>query len=244
MQLAVNVAKTALQVFPDRARIGLWVFSIDQGGPGQDWRELEPMRRLDATVDGVSQRDLLDSKAEEMLALTNGGTGLYDTTLAAYRQALKDYDPAYSNSVILMTDGANDDPGSMSLDRLVQKLRRRAARASRCGSSGSGSARTPTTRRSSGSRRPPAGRPTAPTLPTTSSTCSRRRSRRADPHTPIGCQTVLISRNVVIGSRPGSTVQSGSAAGARRTRLRLSAAATSRSVASARRRRCRSGRWR
>jgi hypothetical protein len=129
MQLAVNVAKTALQVFPDRARIGLWVFSIEQGGPRQDWRQLEPMRRLDARVDGVEQRDLLDNKAEEMLALTNGGTGLYDTTLAAYRQALKDYDGAYSNSVILMTDGANDDPGSMSLDRLVQKLQ--AARSPR-----------------------------------------------------------------------------------------------------------------
>ncbi len=122
MQLAVNVAKTALQVFPERARIGLWVFSIEQGGPGQDWRELEPMRRLDAVVDGEKQRDLLDGKADEMLALTNGGTGLYDSTLAAYRQALQDYDPAYSNTVILMTDGANDDPGSMSLDRLVQRL--------------------------------------------------------------------------------------------------------------------------
>ncbi|MFC6341888.1 VWA domain-containing protein, partial [Nocardioides hankookensis] len=122
MQLAVGVAKTALDVFPDRARIGLWVFSIDQGGPGQDWRELEPMRRLDAVVDGVTQRDQLDGRAEEMLTLTNGGTGLYDTTLAAYQQALRDYDPTYSNSVILMTDGANDDPGSISLDRLVHEL--------------------------------------------------------------------------------------------------------------------------
>ena len=31
-------------------------------------------------------------------------------------------------------------------------------------------------------------------------------------HTPIGCQTVLVSRNAVIGARPGSSVQSGSAA--------------------------------
>jgi len=119
----VGVAKTALDVFPDRARIGLWVFSIDQGGPGKDWRELEPMRRLDADVHGTSQRDRLDGQAEQMLQLTNGGTGLYDTTLAAYDEALRDYDPAYSNSVILMTDGANDDPGSISLDRLVRELK-------------------------------------------------------------------------------------------------------------------------
>jgi hypothetical protein len=124
MQLAVGVAKTALAVFPDRARIGLWVFSIDQGGPGKDWRELEPMRRLDADVNGASQRDRLDGQAEQMLQLTTGGTGLYDTTLAAYQRALRDYDPAYSNSVILMTDGANDDPGSISLDRLVRDLQK------------------------------------------------------------------------------------------------------------------------
>ena len=43
----------------------------------------------------------------------------------------------------------------------------------------------------------------------------------------MGCQTVLISRNAVIGSRPGSAVQSGTEAGARRTRLRFSAAACS-----------------
>jgi hypothetical protein len=124
MQLAVGVAQTALDVFPDRARIGLWVFSIDQGGPGQDWRELEPMRRLDAEVNGVTQRDELNGRAEQMLTLTNGGTGLYDSALAAYKQALRDYDPAYSNSVILMTDGANDDPGSISLDHLVRELER------------------------------------------------------------------------------------------------------------------------
>src|SRR4051794_33220422 len=35
--------------------------------------------------------------------------------------------------------------------------------------------------------------------------------------TPMGCQTVLVSRKSVIRSRPGATDQSGSAAGARRT---------------------------
>ena len=48
--------------------------------------------------------------------LTGGGTGLYDTALAAYRTALRNYDPHYSNAVVLMTDGRNEDPGSISLD--------------------------------------------------------------------------------------------------------------------------------
>src|SRR4051795_12452152 len=45
---------------------------------------------------------------------------------------------------------------------------------------------------------------------------------------PTGCQTVLVSRNAVIRSRPGSDVQSGSTSGARSTRLRFSAAEISR----------------
>lgn len=124
MQLAVDVALTALGIFPNQARIGLWVFSIDQGGPGRDWRVLEPMRRLDASVGGATQRARLQSKAQEMLDMTTGGTGLYDTTLAAYQQGLKDYDANYSNTVILLTDGANDDPGSISLDKLIAKLKK------------------------------------------------------------------------------------------------------------------------
>ena len=50
-------------------------------------------------------------------------------------------------------------------------------------------------------------------------------------HTPIGCQTVFVSRKPNIRSRPGSAAQS--AAGRRTTRLRFSAAATARSSASA-----------
>ena len=124
MQLAVGVATTALgRVFPDHARIGLWVFSIDQGGKGQDWRELAPIRRLDETVKGSTQRALLIGLAPRMLGMTHGGTGLYDTTLAAYKAAQAAYDPNYSNSLVLLTDGANDDPGSISLDRLLAELK-------------------------------------------------------------------------------------------------------------------------
>jgi hypothetical protein len=102
--------------------VGLWVFSIDKGGPGQDWRELEPIRRLDDLRFGRTQRYALRERAAEMPSLTDGGTGLYDTALAAYRTALKNYRPHYSNSVVLMTDGQNEDPGSISLEQLLQRL--------------------------------------------------------------------------------------------------------------------------
>lgn len=121
--LAVGAAVTALDAFPDHARIGLWVFSINQGGDGQDWREMAALRRLDApTGDGGKQADLLRAQAEVLPRLTGGGTGTYDTVLAAYRAAAREYNPAYYNSVVLMTDGANDDPDSISLSQLLSEL--------------------------------------------------------------------------------------------------------------------------
>src|SRR3546814_5927847 len=46
-----------------------------------------------------------------------------DTTLAAFRSAQKDYDPDYFNAVVLLSDGANDDPGSMRQADLLKALR-------------------------------------------------------------------------------------------------------------------------
>jgi len=121
--LAAQAAGAALNAYPDTARIGLWAFSIDQGGAGVDHRELEPLRRLDAVVGGSTQRELLAEQAVGLPGLTTGGTGLYDTTLAAYRTAVEAYDASYFNSVVLLTDGANDDPGSLRLDDLLRGLR-------------------------------------------------------------------------------------------------------------------------
>lgn len=123
MDLLADAARIGLGFLPDHARVGLWVFSIDKGGPGRDWRELEPIRRLDDLRFGRTQRYALRERADEMPGLTDGGTGLYDTALAAYREALRSYRPHYSNAVVLMTDGQNEDPGSISLEQLLQQLR-------------------------------------------------------------------------------------------------------------------------
>lgn len=122
MDLLADAARIGLGFLPDHARVGLWVFSIDKGGPGQDWRELEPIRRLDDLRFGRTQRYALRERAAELPGLTDGGTGLYDTALAAYREALRNYRPHYSNAVVLMTDGQNEDPGSISLEALLQRL--------------------------------------------------------------------------------------------------------------------------
>ena len=123
MDLLADAAGIGLSFLPDHARVGLWIFSIDKGGPGQDWRELEPIRRLDDLRYGRTQRYALRQRAEQLSGLTGGGTGLYDTALAAYREAVRNYRPAYSNAVVLMTDGRNDDPATIDLAELLAQLR-------------------------------------------------------------------------------------------------------------------------
>ncbi|MFD4180566.1 VWA domain-containing protein [Rhodococcus sp. NPDC058514] len=124
MALTTKAGETGVSLFPDNAQMGLWAFSIGLGGGGQDYRELVPIRGMAEQVDGVSQREKLNEGVRSLTTMVGGGTGLYDTTLAAFRKVKEDYDPSAINSVILLTDGANEDPGSISLDELLDTLRR------------------------------------------------------------------------------------------------------------------------
>lgn len=122
--LLIDASQTGLKLFPNNTMIGGWAFSVNKGGPGQDWEELAPIRRLDARSGSGTHRDALGRAVEEGLSDLGGGTGLYDTTLAAFKKVQDTYDPNYSNSVIIMTDGQNEDPDSITLDNLLAELKR------------------------------------------------------------------------------------------------------------------------
>lgn len=116
---------SGLKMFPNNAQIGFWVFSIDRGGPGIDYKEAAQIRPLGArSADGRTHRDVLADTVKRELADSHGGTGLYDTTLAAYKKVQSTYDPNYSNSVIIMTDGTNEDANSISLEQLLAELKK------------------------------------------------------------------------------------------------------------------------
>jgi hypothetical protein len=125
--LARDAARATLTLVPGDFALGLWAFAYQLDG-GQDWVELVPTRELDAAVDGGTQRDVLDEQLQTIPdRLTPGGTGLYDTTLAAVRAAREDYDPTAVNSVLMVTDGTNeDDEGGLPLERLLSVLRSEA----------------------------------------------------------------------------------------------------------------------
>ncbi len=114
-----EAAGIALAALPKTTKLGLWVFSIDQGGPGKDWRELAPIGRLDDD----SHRALVATAASTLAKNVGGGTGLYDTIWAAYQKAKQQYDPNRVNAVVILTDGRNDDPQGISLEQLKANLR-------------------------------------------------------------------------------------------------------------------------
>lgn len=126
IQLAVDASLTALEVFPDAVRLGLRSFSTNQASDGQDWRELAPLRRLDG-VGGKGDAvhlDLVRQRANELPSRTGGGSGLYDSILAAYQEANLLYNEYYENSVVVFSDGPNEDASSITLAELKRELRR------------------------------------------------------------------------------------------------------------------------
>jgi Ca-activated chloride channel family protein len=118
----LTVAKEALLAslpfFADQASVGLWTFS--RVAEGNDWTAVVPLGRLDRKVGAGSARDTIASGVPRITA--GGDTALYDTTLAAVDAVRGSWQPG-PNTVVLISDGKNEDPGSpdlkSTLDRLV-----------------------------------------------------------------------------------------------------------------------------
>jgi Mg-chelatase subunit ChlD len=127
ISLAVDAARTALAGLPDEFSVGLWTFAYQVDG-ANDYIQRVALRALDADVEGTTQRAALAAELETLPeSLTAGGTGLYDTALAAVRAAREQYLEGAVSSVVLLTDGTNDDDaGGISLQGLVDTLRQEA----------------------------------------------------------------------------------------------------------------------
>lgn len=111
IDLTREATQTALAVIPDQTAIGLWYFSTALEDD-TDYREVMPLRALEDEVsDGVTQREALLAQTQELTVdLLWGDTGLHDSLWAAY-QAMQDdvTDEEAISSVVLLTDGVNDD---------------------------------------------------------------------------------------------------------------------------------------
>ncbi|MYW68650.1 solute-binding protein [Streptomyces sp. SID8379] len=107
--------------FTDEDDIGLWEFSTHLDGT-RDYKKLVTTARLGDRKGSGTQRDRLSSAFRSLQPVPGGATGLYDTTLAAYKEATSTYKKGKFNAVVVVTDGVNEDPGSISRSSLIQQL--------------------------------------------------------------------------------------------------------------------------
>jgi Ca-activated chloride channel family protein len=119
LQMAQQALTAAVTSFSDRSSIGLWEFSRRLDGD-KDYRALVPLGSSSDAVGGGTRRDAVRTQIGRLSA--HGDTGLYDTTLAAVRELRRSWQ-ADTDVLVLVSDGKNDDPGSISLTKLVATLK-------------------------------------------------------------------------------------------------------------------------
>ncbi|MEU6124358.1 substrate-binding and VWA domain-containing protein [Streptomyces sp. NPDC047123] len=121
MEVTKSSLLQALAGFTDDDQIGLWEFATRLDGD-RDYRKLEPTERLGDRKGDGTHRDELSEAFGALQPVPGGATGLYDTTLAAYREARSTYASGKFNALVILTDGANQDPGSISRSSLISQL--------------------------------------------------------------------------------------------------------------------------
>ncbi|MEV2256840.1 substrate-binding and VWA domain-containing protein [Streptomyces sp. NPDC050147] len=121
MEVTKSSLLQALAGFTDEDEIGLWEFATLLDGE-RDYRKLVPTERLGDRKGDGTQRDKVSEAFSDLAPIPGGATGLYDTTLAAYKEATSTYARGKFNALVVLTDGANQDPGSLSRSNLIAQL--------------------------------------------------------------------------------------------------------------------------
>jgi len=117
LDLAKQAIADSLPLFSDRTNIGLWTFSrqenradhtvvLDLGPPSRNVGGETAVQSLRKSLDGLR---------------ADGATGLYDTVIAAAAAAQNAWREG-NNTIVLISDGKNEDPGSASLEQVLAKL--------------------------------------------------------------------------------------------------------------------------
>jgi hypothetical protein len=117
MQVTVEAARQGLGLLDDSWALGLWIFSTNLEGT-QDHKELVPIGPLSSQRAGMLQA------LGGVRPVPQGDTGLYDTILAGYKAVQAGWDPGRINSVVIMTDGENDDDNGITLPNLLAELKK------------------------------------------------------------------------------------------------------------------------
>jgi Ca-activated chloride channel family protein len=118
LDLAKEAIAGALPLFSDRTNIGLWTFS--RYAARSDHTVVLDLGPPSRSVGGVSAVQSLEKSVAGLTA--DGATGLHDTVIAAAAEAQRRWREG-NNTIILISDGKNEDPGSASLEQVLSKVK-------------------------------------------------------------------------------------------------------------------------
>ncbi|OJF12058.1 substrate-binding domain-containing protein [Couchioplanes caeruleus] len=110
-------AVQGLTLFDDKWEVGTWVFSTEMDGD-KPYKEVVPITPL------TSGRAKVQASVSEIVPKEGGNTGLYDTTLAAYKEMQENWVQGKVNSVLLFTDGKNENANGISRETLIAELKK------------------------------------------------------------------------------------------------------------------------
>ncbi|MDJ0394121.1 substrate-binding domain-containing protein [Rhodococcus sp. G-MC3] len=102
----------------DSTDIGLWIYSKDLDGT-RAFRELVPTGPVEEQLPGGTRRQQVITAASGLRP--ESATSTYESVMAAFVDAQDNFAPGKPNSVVLVTDGPNDDT-SVSKERLLTAL--------------------------------------------------------------------------------------------------------------------------
>ncbi len=114
-----QAAVGAMEKFSGEVELGVWVFSTARNGD-LDYEDLAPI----APLADMAHKQQIAGIIQSLPARLGGATGLYDSTLAAVKRVRESYDPEKVNSVLLITDGKNEDENGIGLEALLAELKK------------------------------------------------------------------------------------------------------------------------
>ncbi|MEU7906698.1 VWA domain-containing protein [Actinoplanes sp. NPDC049118] len=112
-------ASQGLSLMDDKWAVGVWLFSTELVGK-RPWKQVVPISPL------TSSRAAIQDSISKITPKENGGTGLYDTALAAYKNVQDTWQAGRVNSVLLFTDGQNENKDGIDQRTLVNELKKLA----------------------------------------------------------------------------------------------------------------------
>ena len=117
-----GLAVQSYKVASPKARSGIWAFHTNTTlEPVID--KLAPLQRNDTMVGSVPHS--LAAAASLGANSVGGGTPLYQAVRDAYTYANAQYDPAYVNQILVLTDGRNEDSSStVTAEALIAHLKK------------------------------------------------------------------------------------------------------------------------